>query len=227
MSGVSPVSREIETELRAIYNDMSRFLADFPRNQDFGYKIFNSPPLHRPRVLFIGYQPGGKEDSFQYEVERMSHLTWPTEAEYATAPWQLAVNMRRMFGSRLDLRQCVGMNGIFLRSPSVKQYRKDVGRGDRKRLEEFCRRHVLRIVDLLEPQSVVCIGFDALKLFCKTPPAALHNEEGGVLVRTGNIGPYTANAVLHLSGCRISAPDRRSLADFIIEESGGNTRAAA
>lgn len=85
MSQAAPVSPEVAAELSTMYAEMGHFFADIPRKHDFGYKIFNSPPLHRPRVLFIGYQPGGGHKDFEDEISRKSHLTWPKEAEYATA----------------------------------------------------------------------------------------------------------------------------------------------
>lgn len=119
--------------------------------------------------------------------------------------WGLAVMMRQFFGPWVDLRECVGLNGIFLRSPEVKQYRADVALRDRKRVNAFCHQHVLRIVDLLEPKAIVCIGFDALKLFYRSPPAVLHNEQGKALARAGSVGAHKAIAMFHLTRLLVDA----------------------
>ena len=67
---------EIETELIKIYREMGEFFSKISR-KDYGFKILNSPPLYQPSILFIGFQPGGNETDFKYEVGRESHLTWP------------------------------------------------------------------------------------------------------------------------------------------------------
>lgn len=230
---VAPVSPEVETELTAIYADMGRFFADFPRKQDFGYKIFNSPPLHRPRVLFIGYQPSGGAQAWADEAAKKTHLTWPEEAEYATAfgrGWTLAPKMRKMFEGRLDLRQCVGTNAIFLRSPDIDQYKLDVAAPDRKRLKKWCEKHVMRIIDLLEPESIVCIGLDTLYLFSRKQPPVLCNEEDRALARPGKIGRHTTTGFLHFTGSRIADPDLLRMADFIVGgggDGGDGVQAAA
>jgi len=159
---------ETEFELRDIYKETSAFFADLRRQNDFGYMKFNSPPLHKAEVLFIGYQPGGGEEFFKYEKSLKTHLTWPQKAEYATASWHLAVRIREMFQPTIDLNKTVGLNAIFLRSPNITHYKRDVTSANRKKLHAFCFNQVGKIVELLKPRKIITIGLETLKLFGPT-----------------------------------------------------------
>jgi hypothetical protein len=55
----------IETACRDLYQRAKIFLDDIQRTSYFGYKIFNAPPVLRPPILFIGYQPGGGADAME------------------------------------------------------------------------------------------------------------------------------------------------------------------
>jgi hypothetical protein len=83
----------------------------------FGFKILYGPPLQRPPVLFIGYQPGGRTP------EPGERDGWPTRIDYACQPWPLARGLRRVYSAE-ELDCCVGLNAIFIRSPSVAEYEK-------------------------------------------------------------------------------------------------------
>ena len=49
----------VEKKCCSIYSDVQEFFKTVKREPDFGFKVLNSPPIYRPRFLFIGYQPGG------------------------------------------------------------------------------------------------------------------------------------------------------------------------
>jgi hypothetical protein len=66
---------------------------------------------------------------------------------------------------------------------------------------------VVRIVEAIKPQSIVFIGFDALRLFDRHPEPRRRNAAGRVLTRTGSVADRDAIATLHLSGARISGED--------------------
>ena len=108
-----------------------------------------------------------------------------------------------MFEAKIDLaRDCVGMNAILLRSPSVSAYKNIVWEmpGTRERVEDFCMERVRQIIDLIDPEKLVFIGLGTLKLFKgPTPVDDIRNEENRVLTRTGQVGNHRAIAFLHLT----------------------------
>jgi hypothetical protein len=71
--------------------------------------------------------------------------------------------MRRMFGGEL-LQECVGVNAIFVRSPSLEHYHKHVTLELRQKIEKFCLLQIVEIVETLRPKMVVVMGFETLAL---------------------------------------------------------------
>jgi len=160
-------SENVKSECQKVYDEAQIFFATIKRERDFGFKIFNAPPVYQTPFLFIGYQPGGSQASFEYEQSRNSHLTWPPEIEYLTASWALASCMRRTFAGTDTLERCVGMNANFLRYPNVVCYRRAMDCPSRTDVERFCLETVLRIISLVDPRKIMTIGFSTLELFGK------------------------------------------------------------
>jgi hypothetical protein len=206
--------QKAEAELREIYAEAQGFFAGIHRKSDYGFKILNAPPIYQTPFLFIGYQPGGGLDDFNYETDRGSHLTWPHEPEYATASWRLAEVMREVFQPAINLELCVGMNAIFLRCPNMREYKRNLDVETREKVEQFCIERVHQIVEAIDPRKIVTIGFATLRLFGSAEPD-LVNAQGRVLTRRGQIGNRPAIAVLHLSGARIANEDRVLIRDRI------------
>ena len=109
-----------------------------------GFQILYGPPFREAPILFIGYQPGTGLKSPEEEREYGSEDGWPSVCEFATENWVLAKKMRRMFGREL-LQQCVGINAIFVRSPSLEHYREYVTLEFRREIEKFCLVQVTEI----------------------------------------------------------------------------------
>jgi hypothetical protein len=206
--------RVAETKCREIYVEAQTFFANIHRQRDYGFKILNPPPVYKPPFLFVGYQPGSGAADFKYETCLGTHLHWPLKCEYATATWTLAQNMRRMFGPEV-LARCMGVNAIFLRSPNIADYNRNVDRQTRAQVTYFCKTHVLQIIDVVDPDKIVVIEFSTLKLFGPTEPDLI-NAKGRILTRTGKIGNRKAVAMLHLSGAYISNADRDFIRDRIL-----------
>ena len=206
-----------EAKCREIYLEAEPFFARLPREEYYGFKVLYGPPLYQPPILFVGYQPGGGADDFERETARGSDKRWPTECEYATESWKLAKQMRQMF-TRPRLLQCVGINAIFLRSPTVAHYKRTIDRGMRAEIEAFCLVRVARIIEVIDPQKIVAIGFDTLRLFGDSTPG-LTNDNKRCLTTIGKIGGRSPIGTLHLSGARIAAPDLDRIRDQVLAKS--------
>lgn len=204
----------IEYKTRAIYLEALAFFDQIPRSHNYGFKILYAPPVYQPPILFVGYQPGGGADDFERETARGSDKSWPAACEYATESWRLAKQMRQMFG-RGFLEQCMGINAIFLRSPTVDDYKRSLAKDIRAQVENFCLTRVNQIIEATDPKKIVAIGFDTLKLFSESEPD-LTNEKGRTLTKMGKIGGRSAVATLHLSGAQISNVDRDRIRDRVL-----------
>jgi hypothetical protein len=204
--------REIYAETSVFYAKMESLL----RNP-LGYKILYGPPLLRAPAMFIAYQPGGSKD----EMHLGEREQWPEVCEYATAPWHLAARVRGLFAGELGqkfsaefLKSCVAANAIFFRAPNQDTF---ATMGDPRTLStiaQFCRDRVERLINLLEPRSIVYIGFNAAG--GKGQPD-LVSPKGRVLAKTCEVAGQSAVQILHLSGAQISNDDRALIREYLLK----------
>lgn len=215
------VDIELKQKCLAVYSESSFFynqlLSD---NEFFGFKVLYGPPIFRPPILFIGYQPGGGAES--QIVEPTAQSEWATECEYATAKWTLARKLQDMFGTEL-LYKCVGINAIFIRAKSIAKYQASIPYNVRQEIESFCMPRVERLIDILQPKNIVAIGFSSLALFGELSPV-LMNGKGRVLIKEGLVGKRRAFATLHLSGAQISNIDRMAIKEYLLTLVGGDVQ---
>lgn len=123
--------------------------------------------------------------------------------------------MRQMFGVKLNLEECVGLNAIFLRSPNIAAYNHNLTLEERIRVRSFCCKRVERIIEALNPRRIVTIGLSTLNLFGPTT-IGIASPRGRVLTRKGKIGERDALAMLHPTGARISNGDRARIAESVL-----------
>lgn len=207
-----------------IYSDTKNFFSRFERRANFyGFKILNGPPHKGIRFLFVGYQPAGRKEEWEYERKCKTHLGWPSICEYGCATWKLATVLRSMLGDQIDFqRECVGINAIFLRYSKVEEYVTEFAASDRRDIEKFCLPRVKKIVEEISPKKIIAIGFSALRLFGNTEvgirsPVKDRKGRFRVLTLKGSIAGREAIGVLHLSGTRISSGDRKLIAKEILK----------
>lgn len=177
-----------------------------------GYHVLYGPPIHKPPVLFIGFQPGGDQRTNDHELLEPAQ-SWPPTSYYATEDWKLARTMQGMFGVEF-LTRCTGTNALFFRSPSMSVFYSETPGPTLVKCDQFCQAQVQKMVEVLNPQTVVCIGFSTLRRFGLTFPV-LKNTSGRSLLEEGTVLGRPALATLHLSGARIAGHDLGLIADFI------------
>jgi hypothetical protein len=128
---------------------------------------------------------------------------------------KLTVRNLKLPHGQSPVRPRILVNAIFLRSPNIADYNRNVDRQTRAQVTYFCKTHVLQIIDVVDPDKIVVIEFSTLKLFGPTEPDLI-NAKGRILTRTGKIGNRKAVAMLHLSGAYISNADRDFIRDRIL-----------
>jgi len=203
---------DIETACRHIYSEMEQFyrgVADGLGNAGAGYRILYGPPILRPRILFIGYQPGG---GVLHDNSEDRH-GWPAEFDYLHAPWPLAERMRAIFPKAV-LQECCALNRIFLRAPTVKEYAR-ISPVLRAQTDGFCRSRLLRLICLLKPQRIIFIGLNTGVGLFVPQGQQVHSERGRRLLAYGHCEDIPSLATIHLSGARISSKDRVFIAQAL------------
>ena len=162
----------VEATCQEIYRETLDYFDQYAALPKYdGFNILQGPPLFRPPILFIGYQPGGAHDEGERERTRGRDLVTPTRRELGRFP----KNCRKCLQDEY-LEKCVGMNAIFLRSHDIKSDETDFDKTVRAVIENFCLTRVLKIIETVDPRKIVIIGLKTQELFDKKPwPADLVN----------------------------------------------------
>jgi hypothetical protein len=205
----------IEELCRHIYKETEEFYCRIRPHitRDFGYEILYGPPHFKPPVLFIGYQPGGDEHSTKESIALRKGNPWPNDCTYATQKWPLAVKMQSIFNPEFGpdyLLKCVGLNAIFFRAPTMGQYKENFGPVLRKEINSFCKSHIETIVQALQPEKIIFIGLSTAKFFGPVQSDLKRKRPYNAnLTMTGSVAGIPALGILHLSGARLSAEERK------------------
>lgn len=198
------VCREVYVETRAFYEAHSPAMGPAA----LGFRILYGPPVAKPPVLFLGYQPGGTmaEDGNQHE-------TWPVVSDYAVQSWPLAARLRETLGEA-KVAASTGLNAIFFRAKSIADWRR-FKRPLRDEMEAFSLSRAERIVRVLAPRHIVVIGlgtFDRL-----TAGTASTLGAGRVLAKRGDLWGASAIGIMHLSGARVRRDERDRISAYLAE----------
>ncbi|MBI0537726.1 hypothetical protein D9599_19375 [Roseomonas sp. KE2513] len=162
---------------------------------------------------------------------------WPAQNQYTAHghsarkadDFALARELRRILPDETYpgvLASCLGVNAIFLRSPSKAAYKTEVPSAVRRQVERFCVERVRRLVTIVQPRHVVTIGLLTLELFKDTPTEseptvektkATETGRGARWIRSaGTIATREAYAVLHLTGpTGMDAAEREAITHFL------------
>lgn len=223
---VTAACREIYRETDAFFQALGPELGEAAHR---GTSILSGPPpTERPPILFVGYQPGGAVGG---EVPPPGSDPWPLQNQYTQAEedFALARELRRIFPDENYpgfLTSCLGVNAIFLRSPSKAAYEAEVPATARHRIQRFCVEKVRRLITIIQPQHVVAIGLLTLELFERTPteselePVKAKQVEVGQFSRwvasAGTIVGREVRAVLHLTGpTGMNAAEREAITRYL------------
>lgn len=129
--------------------------------------------------------------------------------------------MQRIFEIDL-LKCCVGTNAIFLRYEDDKQYARSVGE-KRKAVEHFCRDCLRQIVEAIQPQQIVTIGFKTLQMFGPTTKELVGAKR--TIIKLGTVFDRPAIGLIHLSSGRPSNADLKAIADYFKRRRRGQEQA--
>ncbi|WP_407520663.1 hypothetical protein PDL71_10320 [Lacibacter sp. MH-610] len=131
-----------------------------------GYKVFYSPLLYKPKVLFIGINPGNGEEGV-YDCEHCDK----GELEYLHYNYTLADETKKVFEMACKseaLYNSVKTNYYYLATTSGKDIFKItdfLGRQSKDDLGEQlivnARKWTKRLIETMEPELIICEGVEA------------------------------------------------------------------
>lgn len=185
-----------------LYASTDAFWQSRAADMESGYAIFYSPVHYSPKIMIIGYNPGGDKSSFDRESasktrethDYFDHIDTPKE------DYPLARKMRQIFesvGMLDDLKESVKLNLYFFRS------KRAVDLKDRKEISEFCRPRVEEIICRLQPEIIVTEGFGTFRELIGLIRREETNESKSAvkpLVRYANDGKPKVIGLKHPTG---------------------------
>jgi hypothetical protein len=169
-----------------------------------GWRVFFSPLIHMPKVLFIGINPGNGQsgvtdlDYFK-DSSKLEYIEYENKSgSYIQSTYSLARETKEVFNEANLLEvlenSSVKINFFFLSTTSERDlYRLTdfLGRGGEKIGEQLFRKSAewtRQLIKLIEPEVVICEGRQAFKnvtdLFKKSEPESWANNCGYVKVKS-------------------------------------------
>lgn len=115
-----------------------------------GYSIFYSPVVSHPKLLIIGYNPGGDKSSFNE-----NNTEPPKQHDYIVGNYRMARRMRFIFesaGILTELKESVKMNLIYFRSKNIK------GLKHSPQSIKYCYDQTKMVIDELHPDLIIVEG---------------------------------------------------------------------
>jgi hypothetical protein len=183
-----------------------------------GFEVLMGPPFKSAPLAFIGYQPGDWKTGPEEARAKGYENCWVTSrCQYVTESWLLARRIQTMFPPEI-LNRSVGLNAIFVRAKNVGRYEAQVPKDVRRLIKDYCLRQVKRILDAIEPQKIVVVGFSTMDLF--GPTEAIPSDSGRKMLGVGKVFGRPAFVTPHLTGARgYSNADRKGIAKKILATS--------
>lgn len=125
---------------------------------DRGVKIFYGPVFKNPKILFLGFQPGGRGFEERHRFEQ-GDFSPPDEHEYLTESYPLAEAMRnKLFPDHTHLiEDSVALNHIFYRAPDTDAW-ESVPESQRRDMKDFSINKVSTIIEELDPDNILLFG---------------------------------------------------------------------
>jgi len=197
------------------------YKAAIAKHKEYGLKdgmaIFYSPVMYKPKILFIGDNPGSGSGTI--------HKAPPKISEYAQEYYLLAKMMRRIFSTpelTNILTKGVITNRVFFQSENISSFKK---LGIWNDMQKWCFTHIETIIEKIEPEIIFAESIGTYEALIK----GLKGEFGEILVpdggrgllRSGKIGDKLILGIKHPTGIQRVSYDKwglvtQKLSDIIV-----------
>ena len=126
-----------------------------------GFCIFYTKPSYNPDILIIGQNPSkfNPTDDTSEEDKYMMSGRIPEINSYLRHNHKFALKLREVFASQYDEYfppRSVGMNLWFAQG-------KLFNTPDTNNLKKFCKIQTLKLIKILKPKTILCIGFEVFR----------------------------------------------------------------
>jgi hypothetical protein len=173
---------------------------------DSGFSVFYSPLKISPKIMLIGFNPGGGPESFDLK----NALTIPTKHDYFAEDYPLAKKMRAIFKNMNQeelLADSVKLNLIFFRTTDMEQWNQ-LEPLVRKDIEAFCIQKGKEAILHLKPKVILAEGIQTyLQLKRALDVKAddrIFESKGRSLFIENKFNETKLLGIIHPSGARVS-----------------------
>ena len=184
-----------------------------------GYSVFYSPLSMNPKLMVIGFNPGGGSESF----DAASAQEIPTKHDYFVYDYPLARKMKKIFTdiNKLDLLESsVKTNLVFFRTRSMDDWSK-IDPRLRKDLERFCLDKNLEIIRYLQPEIILAEGIETyltIKRALSISEEDVTDSKGRSLIIKAKTNSPRLLGIIHPSGAHVSNEDWSLIRERLLSE---------
>lgn len=176
------------------------------------------PPIYRPDIFIVSLQGAGGD--------RTVHTRWPEHQLYDNDTYHLGRALRRLFENLRAhplLAASTGAPLIFFQSPSVGEWNK-LNRIWRRRLEQFSKEKLFKLISLSQPKLVITIGINVFDQLASKSG----RESGSHMFRTslknhrlyarGSLDQTPVVGMSHLTGSQLSHKEVSDIQKYLAED---------
>lgn len=187
---------ELPKEYIELKNEVESYYTNFQSDAEIksktdkyykGIQILFSPLIIRPKIMFIGINPGaGFFNEKNRNVKRFNPLEY---SEYLKGGYRLAQQTRKLFelaGLTIeDLKHSVKSNCFFFATKNEKELHQFLSHLKSSKVYNKSENWIDKLVRLIEPKTIICEGKSAFNRFMKNKDCEI-NDDGNVLYSKWN-----------------------------------------
>lgn len=162
-----------------------------------GMAVFYSPIIYKPKILFIGDNPGGGAG--------IVHREPPEQNYYLTENYELAMFMRRRIFNTDELSSLLSnsviTNRVFFQSRNTSVLKRT---GKWREMEHWCLPYIKRIIEEIDPEIILAESITSFNRLIYDLKGRfgdiLIRDKGRGLMRSGKIGDKLIIGIKHPTG---------------------------
>ena len=171
------LKKEVETYYEEIQSDV--IIKSKIDKYYKGIQILFSPLFIRPKVMFIGINPGsGFFNTNKKLVKRFSPLE---NSEYLNGEYRLAQQTRKLFDiaglTSEDLKNSVKSNCFFFATRNEKELHQFLSHLKPTKVYNKSEKWIDELVNLIKPKIIICEGKSAFSRFVKNKDCEIKDNE--------------------------------------------------
>ena len=169
---------KIDKEYQELKDEIESFVEDFRTDENTsrmvdkywkGIQVLFSPLIHKPKVMFIGINPGA--GFFNWKKQPVKRYSPLENNEYYYSDYRLAQQTKKLFElsglGQEELKNTVKTNCFYFATNNQKELYQMLSHLKPKDVYAKSARWTDQLVDLVDPEIIICEGKSAFDEFIK------------------------------------------------------------